>query len=108
MSLNPFCVVYGHGGLRIGKDTRIAAQCIIIPSNHNFSDPTRPIRSQGETCLGIEIGSDVWLGAGVRVLDGVIIGDGCVVGANSVVNRSLSPYGVYAGVPARKIGTRDP
>ncbi|MEW6500657.1 MAG: tetratricopeptide repeat protein [Thermodesulfobacteriota bacterium] len=105
-SIQDFCQLYGHGGLTIGNDVRIAAQTIIIPSNHNFDRLDLPIRAQGDTCLGITIGDDVWIGAGCKILDGVTIGSGCVIGAGSVVNRSLPPYSVAVGVPARVIRTR--
>lgn len=53
-----------------------------------------------------EIGNDVWIGANVSICQGVIIGDGAVVGTGALVNKSLEPYGIYAGVPAKKIGQR--
>jgi acetyltransferase-like isoleucine patch superfamily enzyme len=43
----------------------------------------------------------------VVVLPGVRIGRGAVVSAGTIVNRSLEPWGVYAGTPARRLGTRD-
>lgn len=58
------------------------------------------------SCKGIIIEDDVWIGAGVKVLDGVTIAQGCVIGANSVVTKSTEPYGIYVGVPARKIKSR--
>lgn len=100
------CVLYGVGGLEIGDDTRIAAHTIITPMNHVYSDPSVPIWTQGETAVGIRIGRDVWIGNSVRILDGVVIGDGCVIGAGSLVTRSVTPYSVVAGVPARVLWRR--
>jgi acetyltransferase-like isoleucine patch superfamily enzyme len=54
----------------------------------------------------IEIGNDVWIGAGVVLLEGIRIGDGAVIGAGSVVTKDIEPYGVYAGCPAKKIKSR--
>jgi acetyltransferase-like isoleucine patch superfamily enzyme len=104
--IGPYCVIYGHGGLKIGRDCMIAAHCVLIPGNHRFDDTDKPIRQQGESSKGITIGQDVWIGSGTQVLDGVTIGDGCVIGAGAVVNRSIEPYQVAAGVPARVIRTR--
>ena len=104
--VGPYCVLYGHGGLTIGRDTMIAAHTVIIPSNHCFEDPALPIVRQGQSSLGIAIGDDVWIGCGARILDGVSIGDGCVIGAGAVVTRSLDPFSIAAGVPARVIGAR--
>jgi acetyltransferase-like isoleucine patch superfamily enzyme len=46
------------------------------------------------------------VGAGSIVLPGVTIGEGSTVGALSFVKRSLEPWGVYAGVPVRRIRDR--
>ena len=54
----------------------------------------------------ILIGNDVWIGRGVMITDGVTIGDGAVIGAGSLVTSDVEPYAIYAGTPAKKIGTR--
>lgn len=46
------------------------------------------------------------LGANVVVLPDVALGEGAAVAAGSVVTRSLAPWGVYGGSPARRIKTR--
>ncbi len=104
--IGPYCVLYGHGGLKIGKDTLIAAHTVIIPANHSFEDISAPIREQPVKCRGIQIGENVWIGSGVRILDGVFVGNGCVVGAGSVVTESLEDFAVAAGVPAKVIKLR--
>lgn len=105
-SLNPNAILYGHGGLTIGDGVRIAAGTVIVPANHVFSDPDKPIRSQGVTCEGIVIEDDVWIGANVTVLDGAHISRGCVIAAGSVVRGKTEPMGVYGGVPAKLLKWR--
>jgi acetyltransferase-like isoleucine patch superfamily enzyme len=105
-SVNPFSVLYGHGGLRLGRGVRVAAHCVLVPANHVFADPTVPIYRQGLTTEGITIEDDVWLGAGVRVLDGVRIARGCVIAAGAVVTGPTEPGGIYGGVPARRLKDR--
>jgi len=105
-SINPYCVIYGHGGLEIGNNVRIAAHCTIIPANHIYDDINIPITEQGEKMLGIKIMNDVWIGTGVRILDGVTIGQGSVIGAGSVVVKSIPDYSVAVGVPAKIIKKR--
>jgi virginiamycin A acetyltransferase len=56
----------------------------------------------------IRIGNDVSLGQGVTVAGGVTIGDGCVIRAQSLVKGDCEPYGIYEGVPARRIADRFP
>jgi acetyltransferase-like isoleucine patch superfamily enzyme len=104
--IGPYCVIYGHGGLRIGRGTLIAAHCVLIPASHRFDDADKLVREQGEISRGASIGKDVWLGAGVKVLDGVTIGDRSVIGAGAVVNRSIEANSIAVGVPARIIGRR--
>lgn len=106
VSVNPYTILYGHGGLFIGKGTRIAAHTVIIPANHIFDDPLVPIVNQGIKTLGIKIGQDVWIGCGVRILDGVTIGDGAVIGAGSVVTKDVEERKVVGGIPARILKER--
>lgn len=105
-SLNPYAILYGHGGLSIGNDVRIAARVTIIPFNHAFEDPNVVIKKQGSTRIGITIGDDVWIGAGATVLDGVSIASGCVIGAGAIVTKNTEVNGVYVGSPARLIRKR--
>lgn len=105
-SINPYSVLYGAGGLRVGNDVRIAAHTVIIPSQHVFDDLRQTIKKQGDSQKGIVIEDDVWIGAHVTVLDGVTIRRGCVIGAGSVVRSETEPYGVYVGAPARLVRVR--
>lgn len=100
-SLGRFCMV--HGGVAIGDTVRIASHVVLVPADHKFMDRNVLIKDQGVINRGIVVGSDVWLAAGVKVLSGSAVEDGCVVGAGAVVKGQLDAYGVYVGVPARKI-----
>lgn len=105
-TVNPFCILYGHGGLKIGNGVRIAAHTVIIPASHNYEDPDKFIYKQGMTCLGIEIQDDVWIGCGARILDGVTIKKGAVIGSGAVVTNDVPEYAVVAGVPAEIVKYR--
>jgi serine acetyltransferase len=91
----------------IGADVLIAQFCSIVSANHR-TDETASITTQGIDLRrhSVVIEDGVWLGAGTTVLPGVTIGMGAVVGANSVVNRNIPPHEIWAGCPARKLGTR--
>lgn len=54
----------------------------------------------------VQVGNDVWIGAGSMVLDGVRIGDGAIIAAGAVVTRDVEPYAIVGGVPARVIRYR--
>ena len=51
----------------------------------------------------VVVESDVWIGCNVTLLAGVTIGRGCTVAAGAVVTKSMPPYCVVAGVPAKPI-----
>lgn len=105
-SVNPFTIVYGHGGVRIGNGVRIAAHTVIIPANHNAPTEGTPLYLAGTSAKGIDIGDDVWVGTGSRILDGIRIGRSAIVGAGSVVTKSVPENATVAGVPASLIRQR--
>lgn len=55
----------------------------------------------------IEVGSNVFIGAGATILYDVHIGDRVIVAAGALVNRDLPSGGIYAGVPAKRVGSFD-
>jgi Hexapeptide repeat of succinyl-transferase len=61
-------------------------------------DPTYSSSSAGADII---VGDDCWIGGHVTILAGVEIGKACVIGANSVVTKSIPPYSVAYGSPAR-------
>ena len=105
-SINPHCVLYGTGGLVIGNFVRIAAHSVIVAAMHNFHRTDIPIHQQGSTAKGIIIDDDVWVGAGVTILDGVRIGTGSILAAGTVVVRDVEPFTIVGGIPARALKSR--
>lgn len=87
------------GAWRIGKNATIY-QNVTLGSKRldmGFETNTRP-----------EVGDDVSLGAGCKVLGGIMIGHRAIVGANSVVLQSVEPGSLVVGVPARAVVAHAP
>jgi len=105
-SINPYCILYGHGGLKIGNNVAIATHCVFIPANHNFDSFDTPIKDQGLNCNGIIIEDNVWFGAHCTILDGVTVHSGAIIGAGAVVSHDIPTNAVAVGVPARVIKIR--
>jgi acetyltransferase-like isoleucine patch superfamily enzyme len=90
----------------IGDHCLIAPNCFFTDHNHGINANLR-IDQQPCESKRIEIGNDVWIGAGVIVLPGVIIGDGAIVGANAVVTKDIPSMGVTAGIPSKLLYLRN-
>jgi len=101
------CQLLSETEIRLGKYCFLAGGCYLVAGgNHNFRDTSTPIMFQpSSTKGGIHIGEDVWLGAGVIVLDGVEVGRGSIVGASAVVAASLPEYSYAVG--GRTLRIRD-
>ena len=106
--VGPYCVLYGHGGLVIGRDTMIGAHSVVVPANHGFARIDVPMNAQPVTKKGIRIDADVWIGSGCRILDGVHVAHGAVIGAGSVVTNDVEAYTIAYGVPAVVVRSRRP
>ena len=97
--------------ITIGRFSMIGEYVSIRDADHGVN-PDEYICKQKLQASGIDIGDDVWIAAGCRILKGTTIPSGCVIAANAVVtNRSIFDKdlqkGIYAGVPAvlKKIRT---
>ncbi len=104
--IGSYTTIHGAGGVTIGNDVLIASHVVIVANNHIFNDTSKNICDQGLTTKGITIGNNVWIGAGVSILDGVTIGDHSVIGAGAVVNKDIPPNSVAVGIPAKVIKER--
>ncbi|WP_439474438.1 acyltransferase [Algoriphagus formosus] len=94
------------GEVKIGSNCLIAPLCVVVGSNHNFSNVDELINKQGISSKGIKIGDNVWLGAHVTVLDGVHIGANSVIGAGSVVTKDVPANSVAVGNPCKVVKER--
>lgn len=130
--IDDFCVLSaGSGGIDIGSYIHIAAYTSLIGSGkitlHDFSNlssrvaiyssnddysgshmtnPTVPVELTNVTHADVSIGQHVIVGAGSVILPGVRLETGVAIGALSLVTKSCQLFGVYAGVPARRIKER--
>ena len=111
-TLSASLAVTVRGVVTIGDGTAIGERCLIADHGHDHLTYLEPAVTEGKPpAFGWEvsdpqpvtIGNGVHIGVGVVILPGVEVGDGAVIGANSVVTKSVPPYTVVAGVPARPI-----
>jgi len=101
-TINRGCFIDGRGGINIGNNVSISHEVKIVTGSHdvnstNFQDKYLPIN----------IHDYAWLGVGCTILQDVTIGKGAVVSAGAVVTKDVADYDIVAGIPAKKIGTRN-
>lgn len=110
--IGPFVEIQGN--TQIGKDSKVQSHSFICEyvtigercfighgvmfANDMFRDgkPDPARESWGR----IVVGNDVSIGSGATIL-AVTICDGVVIGAGSVVTKSITEKGIYAGNPAK-------
>ena len=101
------CMIAATNCVRLEEDVLLAPSVLITDHSHEFSDIEVPIHVQGLTSSGtVILERNTWLGHGVVIVcpsGTLVVGRNCVVGANSVVTRSIPPYSVVVGNPARVI-----
>lgn len=105
------CTILSETEVRLGRHCFLAGNCYLVAGgNHSFADLATPVMFQPSLSKGgIRINDDVWLGAGVLVLDGVTIGRTSVVGAGSVVTGPVPEFSFARGARQLKIhDRRDP
>ena len=95
-------IVYASksGGVKIGDNSMIAAQCYIIDCDHGIAADML-MREQKNTVEAVNIGNDVWVAASCKILKGSKIGDGAVIGASSVVKGEVPINAIAVGAPAK-------
>lgn len=102
-------------GLSIGNFVSIGdGTKFILGGNHPYTGfSTFPFKvkyfdqfQEAETKGPIKVEDDVWIGLDVTILSGVTIGRGAVIGAGSVVAKSIPPYSIAVGAPAKVVAKR--
>lgn len=93
--------------IQIKKGALLGKYVTITDNSHGeVSDKeldTFPIKRKLVSKGAVVIGENVWIGDKVTILPNVTIGDYSIIGANSVITKSIPPYSVVCGNPARII-----
>lgn len=97
----------------IGNRVLMAPEVCILSGDHhstvldgNFIYGDHDVESIPGENKDVVLEDDIWVGARAVILKGVRIGRGAVIGAAAVVTKSVAPYCVVAGNPARPIKMR--
>ena len=111
VEMNDYVHIVSSNSVKIGNNVLLASKIFISDTSHgnysgdsiiqcspNIKPNNRPLVNKTVT-----IEDNVWVGEFVSILPGVTIGKGSIIGTLSVVNKSIPPYCIAAGSPARVI-----
>lgn len=91
----------GRFGIHIGESVNLSSGVWIWTEQHDPNDP-----DFGTKKGRVTVGDRAWVSSRVTLLPGVTVGEGAVIAAGAVVVKDCEPYGIYGGIPAKKIGER--
>ncbi len=98
--------IAGKGNVKIGLNTIVAGDCMIVTENHRYEGDTIPY-DPTPVCRDVEIGDFVWIGTRVLILPGTKIGEGAIIQGGAVVHGEIPPYAIAGGNPAKVFKYRD-
>ncbi|MHC4249436.1 MAG: LbetaH domain-containing protein [Planctomycetota bacterium] len=93
---------YSVDKINIGAHAVVSQYAFLCTAGHDHRD-----RGMRLVTSPIRIGEGAWIAAGAFVGPGVSVGEGAVVGARAVATRSVDPWTIVAGNPARLLGRRE-
>jgi len=99
--INTHCLLDNRLPISIGNNVSIAHGTRIYTLGHDIDDPMFGVKGSP-----VEIQDYACIFSNVLIMPGVTIGKGAVVFAGSVVTKSVEPYAVVGGNPARFIRYR--
>ena len=75
-------------------------------SGETLTNPTIPLEYKGLKEANVVLGRHVIVGTNSIIFPGVNVAEGCSIGAFTMVTKSTKPWGIYFGIPAKKIRDR--
>ena len=111
VDITNFCYLAGGYGITLEDFVGLGMGVKILSTSEDYSgefltNSTIPLKYRGGTSAKVSLGRHVQIGAGTVILPGANIGEGTCVGAMSLVTKEIEPWGIYAGIPVRKLRDR--
>jgi acetyltransferase-like isoleucine patch superfamily enzyme len=105
------CTLMGGGGIEFEEYTGASHGARLISAADDFTGrylagPMVPEHFRSIYRAPITLKRYSMIGAAAVILPGVTLGEGSIVGASSFVRKSIPEWTIWAGVPAKRIGTR--
>ncbi len=99
--LGPHVDCYNAALVKLEKNTTVSQKSYLCTASHDITDKNHPLIASP-----IIIKENAWIAADAFIGMGVTIGQGSVVGATASVYKSVEPWTVVGGNPAKFIKKR--
>ena len=104
--ISAYVALYGAKGIVLEDYSGISPKSVVYSAMDDFSGefligPIHPEVSINVTGGPVAVRKYAQIGSNVVVFPNLEIGEGAVVGACSLINRTVNPWGVYYGIPAK-------
>lgn len=101
----------GKNGIDIKDYSSVSSRCVIYADTDDYSGSAMANPMVPDECRNVQGGKVILekhslIGTGCTILPNVVIGEGVSVGAMSLINKSLNEWGIYIGIPCKKIKER--
>jgi putative colanic acid biosynthesis acetyltransferase WcaF len=93
--------LYNPSTLHMGSHAIVSQGAYICGATHEYNDPAFRLVS-----FPMRLGAYSWICARAAVNPGVNVGNGAILGLGSVATSDLESFGIYVGIPARKVKER--
>lgn len=110
--VTPMCLLAGGlPGITLDDFCTLAYNVKVFAQSDDYSGATMvnslvPKKFKNETFAAVVLGRQTIIGTGSIIMPGVVLAEGCSVGAMSLVTNSTQPWGIYVGIPARRVKDR--
>jgi putative colanic acid biosynthesis acetyltransferase WcaF len=94
-------ICYNMAPITLGRAALVSQGAHLCAGSHDITSAAFQLVAQP-----ITIGAQAWIAAEAFVGPGVVVGEGTVLGARAVAFRSLDPWSVYGGNPAKRLKAR--
>lgn len=101
-----------QGSVFMGSYSTLSSRVAVYAASDDYSGAAMtnsvvPPELTNTIASDIVIGEHVIVGTGSTILPGAVLPEGVAIGAMSLVKCELSPWGIYAGIPCRKLQERE-
>lgn len=107
-----YCGLFGgEAGIIMEDFTTLSSRCAVYGVSDDYSgaaltNPMLPDKFRNVMEGAVTIKKHSIIGTGSSILPNVTIGEGCSVGSMSLVNKSIDAWGIYVGIPCKRIKER--